>query len=93
MCFKSEEGLGDLAQAELSEEAQSELMELCEQQFAQLEKVVKPWEPRNPIKSIQQFHKAVETTIFSILQLQNKIILCESDFTAIPQEQVLVVFL
>lgn len=40
MCFKSEEGLGDLAQAELSDEAQTELMELCEQQFAQLEKVV-----------------------------------------------------
>lgn len=73
--------LGGLAPTQLSGAAQSELMDLCEQQFAQLEKVKAEWKP-------QQSYEVVQTWTFSVLQLQNEIILCESDFSDRPQEQV-----
>lgn len=38
--------LGGLAPTQLSGAAQSELMDLCEQQFAQLEKVKAEWKPK-----------------------------------------------
>lgn len=73
--------LGGLAPTQLSGAAQGELMDLCEQQFAQLEKVKAEWKP-------QQSYEVVQTWTFSVLQLQNEIILCESDFSDSPQEQV-----
>lgn len=39
VCVQTEEKPAGQAPAELSEEARSELLELCEEQFAQLEKV------------------------------------------------------
>lgn len=39
VCVQTEEKPGGQAPAELSEEARNELLELCEDQFAQLEKV------------------------------------------------------
>lgn len=85
VCFQAEEDLSGLAQAELSEVAQSELMALCEQQFAQLEMVKYR---QNPNNRNQHFHELLQTMIFSMLQLQNKIILRESDFRDDSQEQV-----
>lgn len=73
--------LGGLAPTQLSGAAQSELLDLCEQQFAQLEKVKAEWKA-------QQSYEAVQTWTFSVLQLQNEIILCESDFSDRPEEQV-----
>lgn len=73
--------LDGLPPTQLSGAAQGELMDMCEQQFAQLEKVKAEWKP-------QHSYEVVQTWTFSVLQLQNEIILCESDFSDSPQEQV-----
>lgn len=88
-----------MAPDELSEEARKELLEICEDQFAQLKKVKAVLSPDCsfllPIlpPSIPALHYSqlipvcVETNLF-LLQLHNDIILSEADSCETPQEQV-----
>lgn len=88
LLIQAEVNPSDQAAAEMSEAAWSELMDRCEDQFAQLEKVKScPF-----ITSHWMWKDCTNCRLYrlcvSVLQLQNEIILSEPDFCENPTEQV-----